>query len=215
MDVLQEVTVPPSAASKPAGRANFRAGIQWAVLLNAGVTEINQLGRITPSLNMTQQLIAVTPSIRGVGSPDASVGQESPVATYVDGVYLANPNASIYQFNGVERIEVGKGPQGTLFGRNATGGLVQVVTKDPSHVGSAEATVSYGNIRTSRAKLYATTGITDSVAADISSFFRTRIKAGAETSRRARRTISTEQWGVRSKWLIDAGGNTKIRLTVD
>jgi iron complex outermembrane recepter protein len=186
-----------------------------AALLNAGVSEINELGTVTPSLNMTQQLIAVTPSIRGVGSPDASVGQESPVATYVDGVYLANPNASIFEFNGVERVEVLKGPQGTLFGRNATGGLVQVITKDPSHTSSADATVSYGNYQDFGAKLYATTGVTDSVAADVSSFFQDQRQGWGRNLTTGTEDNLTEQWGVRTKWLVDVGDKTQIRVAAD
>jgi iron complex outermembrane recepter protein len=215
-DALQEVTV--TAQRREQNLQDVPISVQAfseAALLNAGVTDVYQLGTITPSLNMTQQLIAVTPSIRGVGSPDASVGQESPVATYVDGVYLANPNASIFQFNSVERIEVLKGPQGTLFGRNATGGLVQVITKDPSQVTSGEATASYGNYQDIGAKLYATTGITDSVAADISGIFQDQRQGWGRNLTTGTEDNLTEQWGVRSKWLIDAGDNTKVRVSAD
>src|SRR3546814_7449149 len=69
-------------------------------------------------------------SLRGVGSNLADPTSEPSVATYVDGVYISSPQANFFSFNNIERIEVLKGPQGTLFGRNATGGVIQVVTRD-------------------------------------------------------------------------------------
>lgn len=184
-------------------------------LLNAGVNNVGQLGMVTPSLNMTQQLLAFTPSIRGVGSPDASVGQESTVAMYVDGVYIANSNASIFSFNSVERLEVLKGPQGTLFGRNATGGLVHVITRDPSQESYVSGSVSYGNYDTTGMKLYGTTGISDNVAADLAVFFKDQGNGWGENLTTGTDVNATEEFGIRSKWLISPSENTDIRLTAD
>src|SRR3546814_10676097 len=78
-------------------------------------------------------------SLRGVGSNLADPTSEPSVATYVDGVYISSPQANFFSFNNIERIEVLKGPQGTLFGRNATGGVIQVVTLHPSQTPSARS----------------------------------------------------------------------------
>src|SRR3546814_11012726 len=69
--------------------------------------------------------------LRGVGQNSAGYTTELPVATYLDGLYLPNAAAAAFSFNNIQRIEVLKGPQGTLYGRNTTGGLIHVITKDP------------------------------------------------------------------------------------
>jgi len=71
-------------------------------------------------------------SIRGIGQNDFAEHQEAPVAVYNDGVYVANTSAAGLQLFDLDRLEVLKGPQGTLFGRNATGGLVHAVSKKPT-----------------------------------------------------------------------------------
>lgn len=88
--------------------------------------------------------------LRGVGS--ASTGfNEAQNAVYIDGLYLANPAVGITSFNNLERIEVLKGPQGTLYGRNVTGGLISVITKDPAFEPHADMSVGYGNYDTASA----------------------------------------------------------------
>ena len=70
-------------------------------------------------------------NIRGVSQNDFSLHQESPVAVYVDGAYLSFNSAQQFQLFDLERVEVLRGPQGTLFGRNATGGLIHYISKKP------------------------------------------------------------------------------------
>jgi len=71
-------------------------------------------------------------SIRGIGSNDFGVGTDPSVGVYVDGVYAARSGASLLAFNDIERIEVLKGPQGTLFGRNSAAGAIAVATRQPA-----------------------------------------------------------------------------------
>ena len=89
-------------------------------------------------------------SIRGVGQNDFADHQEAPTAMYVDNVYIANTGAAGMQMFDVKRVEVLRGPQGTLFGRNATGGLIHVLTEDPTEdfEGYADVTVAdYNQLR--------------------------------------------------------------------
>ena len=86
-----------------------------------------------------------TTRVRGVGSSAIGPGIENAVAVYVDGVYYPTITTGLLDFVDVSQVEVLKGPQGTLFGRNATGGLVQVTTKTPSHDQHLDADLSYGN----------------------------------------------------------------------
>ena len=98
-------------------------------LENTGIQTTQDLVVATPGLTMTQTLNGVTPYIRGVGTQAATT--EGAVAVYVDNVYYASTQGAIFALNNVDRVEVLKGPQGTLFGRNATGGLINVITRDP------------------------------------------------------------------------------------
>ena len=97
------------------------------------------------------------PFMRGVGKR-SNLGVENGVATYVDGVYLASSISALLDLRGIERVEVLNGPQGTLFGRNATGGVIQVITRDPGPNESAELMLHAGTDNYFRADAYATAG---------------------------------------------------------
>jgi len=90
------------------------------------------LDMAVPGLQTTQVVQAFEPRIRGIGTTDATPANESAVSVYVDGVYVPGSASGMLSLADIERVEVLKGPQGTLFGRNTTGGLIQVITKDPS-----------------------------------------------------------------------------------
>src|SRR5687768_11813438 len=106
-------------------------------------------GKVVPSLNMTRTGAFTQPYLRGVGKR-STLGVEHSVATYVDGVYLASSISALLDLRGIERVEILDGPQGTLFGRNSTGGVIQVITRDPEPGSSGEAELhlgSYGHVR--------------------------------------------------------------------
>lgn len=113
----------------------------------AGVATATDLGAVTPALNTGSTQNYFQPRLRGIGTQGFGPGVENPIATYIDGVYIASAPASLLSLADIERVEVLKGPQGTLFGRNATGGLIQVVTSEPSQELKGSASVSYGNYR--------------------------------------------------------------------
>ena len=83
--------------------------------------------------------------LRGVGTQDFGIGTDAPVGVYVDGVYSGKTGGALMNFNDVQRIEVLKGPQGTLFGRNSAAGAISVVSNAPSDELEAEGTVRAGN----------------------------------------------------------------------
>ena len=114
-----------------------------AALKALNVEDVLDLPAIVPGL-IVQASGGNNLYLRGIGSSSTGFN-EGQTAVYIDGLYLANPAASITSFNNVERIEVLKGPQGTLYGRNVTGGLISVITKDPSQKATADMTVGYGN----------------------------------------------------------------------
>lgn len=105
--------------------------------------------------------------IRGVGTNLYTPGSDPSVATYVDGVYSGNMASAMAGFNNIERVEVLKGPQGTLYGRNATGGLINIVTKTPTQDFQARASIGGGNYDRWEAKSYIAGGIAPNIAADL------------------------------------------------
>ncbi len=106
----------------------------------------------------------VLPFVRGVGTPLVTMGNESSIAVYLDGNYQTRLNSALLLLNNVDRIEILKGPQGTLFGRNASGGLINIVTAnpDPDEPLQAKATLGYGNYDT----IYAAGYISDSIGSN-------------------------------------------------
>ena len=136
-------------------------------LVKQGIFDTTSLGAAVAGLIFTREGNDGTPHIRGIGTTTVGPGSESSVAVYVDGVYRSDQAALVFGLNNVNSIEVLKGPQGTLFGRNASGGVIQITTKDPSFTPSIDLNVGYGNYDTARTSLYATAPLTDTVAINI------------------------------------------------
>ncbi len=127
------------------------------------VQNIEQLGLITPGIHIAQYQGDTSIFIRGIGTPVIIAGNDSSTGAYVDGVYYSRAAAVGPAFFDVERIEVLRGPQGTLYGRNATGGAVNIVTKDPTEDFSAEGDLILGNYDRYRIFSALSGPITDSV----------------------------------------------------
>jgi iron complex outermembrane receptor protein len=133
----------------------------------AGSYNVLDLEKVAPGLQVYQTGTAVLPFIRGIGSNQSTNGFESPVAIYVDGIYQANKSGNNFDLANIERIEVLKGPQGTLFGRNATGGAISIVTKDPGSETEINVEGGYGRFNEKRTKAYAAGPITDTLSASV------------------------------------------------
>ena len=117
-------------------------------LVEHGITDIFDLQQTAPGLIVDQSQTATTAnfSIRGVGTSSQNFGLESSVGLYVDGVYRARQSSMINELVDIDRLEVLRGPQGTLFGRNTSSGAVLVHTVGPDHEGSGYLEATYGNI---------------------------------------------------------------------
>lgn len=141
-------------------------------LATANVEELMDISKLTPSLRFDYQGGFVQPTIRGIGTAVTTSGGGSNVGIYVDGFYSANPLAANFQLMNVESIQVLKGPQGTLFGRNTTGGAILIQSADPSTETGGELKASFGRFNEVRTQGYATFGISDRVAIDVEGLYR-------------------------------------------
>lgn len=137
-------------------------------LAATGIQTTADLPAVTPGLVLARGIGLSSPFLRGVGSSSNGPGVENSVATYVDGIYLGSKSAALSQLIDVERVEVLKGPQGTLFGRNATGGLIQIVTRDPAVDPGLRLTLDASNYETAVVSSYVNGGIADGLSAGLS-----------------------------------------------
>src|ERR1700733_5623317 len=114
-------------------------------LEKSAIVNVTQLNTIVPSFMVDRAGVYAQEAIRGVTTSNVQPGNESAIATYIDGVYLQGQSAGIFDLPDVERIEVLEGPQGTLTGRNSTGGAIFVHTPDPSYETQGKVAVGIGN----------------------------------------------------------------------
>ena len=180
-----------------------------------GVRSTEDLSVAIPGLNYTVATGYSAPYLRGIGSNNVGPGTESPVATYVDGVYIATPTAAVFALNGVSQIDVLKGPQGTLFGRNATAGVIQVTTLDPSATPGGEASFGYGNDDAYEGKIYLTGPLAPGLSINLSALDQDQEKGYGRNLNLNLETNRTTTEALRSKILWEATPATQVTLSMD
>jgi iron complex outermembrane receptor protein len=181
----------------------------------ANVTSTADLVNVVPGLMMPTSAGYTLPHLRGVGITAIGPGIENSVALYVDGVYRGVSTSANTALNNVAQVEVEKGPQGTLFGRNATGGLIQITTLEPKPGFSSSASVGYANYDTTTGDLYVTGGA-DVLAGDVAvqwthqgNGWGTNLATGQDVNR------MDLNLAMRSKWLFKPVDGTKLTLILD
>lgn len=135
----------------------------------AKILDIQDLQSVVPSLRVNQLQTSQNTNfvIRGFGNGANNAGIEPSVGVFVDGVYRSRSAAQIGDLPKLERVEVLKGPQSTLFGKNASAGVISVVTAAPSFESQGYAEIGYGNYNAKSGKFYLTGGLSDTVAVSI------------------------------------------------
>lgn len=181
-------------------------------LTTQGVKSVVDLPQLTPGLGFTRTLVGTNAFLRGVGTTSAGYSTEVPIATYIDGLYLPNSAASSFSFNNIERIEVLKGPQGTLYGRNTTGGLIHVITKEPGNDTAVDMSASYGNYNTTQLNFYGSTPLSDTVAVNFAALYIDQADGWGKNLFTGKDTFKFKDIGFQGKLRWQAGPETKITL---
>jgi iron complex outermembrane receptor protein len=199
---LEEVVVTAQKRSEDLQRVPIVVSVVGADDLAASaVTDSKDLSAIVPGLTFGMGIGNNVSYLRGVGQGGGQLGIESPLATYVDGVYIVSPAATLFSLGNVEQIEVLKGPQGTLFGRNATAGVIHVRTKRPSHERSLDVEAGYGAYRSATGRLYATGGLTDTLATNLAIAATNRADGYVRNAYLGRDVYQERSFAAQNKWL--------------
>ncbi|MFV3127228.1 TonB-dependent receptor [Niveispirillum sp. KHB5.9] len=186
-------------------------------LLSAGISSTGDLGQISPGLVTVNNGLSFTPAVRGISSVGTSPGDETNVSLYLDDVYMGAPLAGLFDLKDIQRVEVLKGPQGTLFGRNATGGAVRIVTLAPSFTPRAEVSAGYGfDFKEVKLGAYATGALADNVAGSLNLYYTNNdgyIKGVA--GNQGKRCGVNETFSTRGKLLFNLGDDLDVTLAAD
>jgi iron complex outermembrane receptor protein len=137
-----------------------------------GIRNLQDLGQITAGVQIGFQGSFTYPAIRGVSSATTGVGFENNVAVYIDGYYQPDVNSINQDFANIESIQVLKGPQGALYGRNATGGAMLITTAQPSETLTGKLEAKYGNYDDKTLSGYISGPITDRLRYSLSAYGR-------------------------------------------
>ena len=200
---LQEVPVAVSVTSS-------------AAIERAQVRDLKDLQTLVPSLRVSQLQSSASTDfiIRGFGNGSNNIGIEGSVGVFIDGVYRSRSASAISDLPNLQRVEVLRGPQSTLFGKNASAGVISIVTAAPRYEFGGSAELSYGNYNAIVAKADITGPISDNIAFSLAGGinkrdgYGTNLTDGSKTSERNR-------WYGRAQLLIEPSDSFKLRIIGD
>ncbi|MFN3214350.1 MAG: TonB-dependent receptor [Henriciella sp.] len=187
-----------------------------ATIEKAEILDLNDLQSVVPSLGIRtfQTSANATFTIRGFGNGSNNVGVEPSVGVFIDGVYRSRAAAQIGDLPSIERVEVLRGPQSTLFGKNASAGVVSVVTRKPSDTFGGNVEASFGNYNLQRYKGYVTGPIADGLSFSLGGGINqrdgtaTEIVTGADVNQR-------DRWNLRGQLMFEPTENQEWRIIAD
>jgi len=179
-DAIQDVIVTAQRRSERVQDVPLTVSVQSGEMLaRAGISSTIDLPKVFSGLTYSTYGAWAQPNIRGISTTVNGPGADNPVAIYLDGAYLGNQVGGFFDLPDVDQVTVLKGPQGTLFGRNATGGAIQILTLNPSFTPRGSVTLTggyYDGAKTSReAEEYSVKGylagpLTEELAGSLSFF---------------------------------------------
>ncbi len=178
-------------------------------------TDLSKMSLFVPGLVVGgDQPTQPSYQLRGIATDNFGIGTESAVGVYVDGVYAARSGAALLAFNDVKRIEVLKGPQGTLFGRNAAAGAISIITNEPGREFEGRARARLGNYDKQYFDGLVNAPIGETMALRVSAYSN-QSDGWITDAATGLRYGGDDDVGVRASWRWNASDNTRVLLSLD
>ncbi len=186
-------------------------------LERAQIRDVLDLQTVVPSLRVSQLQTssATTFIIRGFGNGDNNFGIEPSVGVFIDGVFRSRSASALSDLNMINRVEVLSGPQSTLFGKNASAGVISIITKEPQYEFGGQVEASYGNFNTLNLRGEVTGPIAENIAFSIDGTYQRRDGFGRIVNLDNADINDRNRWSARGSLLIEPTTDIKIRLIAD
>ncbi len=182
----------------------------------AQMRDLKDLSSVVPSLRVAERQASAQTNffIRGFGNGANNAGIEPSVGVFIDGVYRSRSAAQIADLPDVQRVEVLRGPQSTLFGKNASAGVISIVTQKPKFTFGGNVEASYGNLNAVVLKGLVTGPLSENVAASIAAGYNRRDGYNHDLGT-GNRTNDRNRWFVRGQLLFEGDSGLSVRLIGD
>lgn len=186
-------------------------------LANANVDSALEIGKIVSGVVIQQTTGTVTTFIRGLGNNQLTVGNEASNSLYIDGVYFSRMSPVLLRLDDVDRVEILKGPQGTLFGRNAEGGLINIITSSPKPGQDSELNteIGYGNYQTFDASLYGATSLGSRAAMSLGMVYTNQNEGWGRNLFNGAPTDTETDYLARAKFVVELSETSKLTIEAD
>jgi iron complex outermembrane recepter protein len=210
---IETVTVSSQRRTQAAQDVPIPVAVVTPQLIDSlAATDLATMSGYVPGLQVSgEQPTQPGYTLRGISVSDFGIGTDSPIGIYEDGVYTGKTGGALLLFDDVQRIEVLKGPQGTLFGRNSAAGAISVVSNEPTDYWGGSATARFGNYGQEYYEAMVNAPLADDLAARVS-FVDNRSDGWLQDSATGERYDRNGDWGMRAQLRWNAPGDTKVRL---
>lgn len=189
-------------------------------IVKQGIVDLTDIGKFVPNMTVTGfsggQTSSVNVFIRGIGLQDHLITTDPGVGVYVDGVYLGRQVGQNWSLANIERVEVLRGPQGTLYGRNSIGGAINIITRKPGQESGGRATVTVGTRGRLNGDFYWNAPLSDTFAASFTGSYTSRDGVGKFLNLDTSTEVGEmEEWAgrVAAKW--DVSENFSLLFAYD
>ncbi len=222
-DAAEDTTDEPEIVVTAQGRSQALSDVPVAIsavnaetLQNSGANDIRQLNQVAPSLLVSSTGSEANGSarIRGIGTVGDNPGLESSVPVFIDGVYRSRSGIGLNELGEIDRIEVQRGPQGTLGGRNSSAGLISIYSKKPEFQFGGTAEATYGNFNFVRLGGSVTGPISDTLAARLDGIYVSRDGFYQDTTNKTD-VNDRNRFFIRGQLLFEPNDDLSVRIIGD